>query len=302
MIALAIIFRRQLGYTFSEFSAYLDYPFIQRALVVGLSVSLCASVLGVCLVLKRYSMIGDGLSHVGFGALALAMALGYVNPGSPFHTIAQRIADSPMVFTTAVVMLLAFLLLKMNSSARIKGDAAIAMLSTSALAFGVAVVSFTEGMNIDISNYMFGSILAVSGGDVVFVLVVSAVEMILMMALYHRFFAVTFDETFARATGVKAGVYNMLLAGMTALTVVMGMRLMGTMLISGLIIFPALTAMRVFSRFRTVMTCSACVSVVCFMLGLMLSCVYSLPAGAAVMLMNLLFFAAFSLIKKLREM
>lgn len=300
IVTLGVIFRREIAYAFSEFEGYMAYPFIRRALIVGLSVSLCAALLGVSLVLKRYSMIGDGLSHVGFGALAVAMALGYVGASSPFYRIAQAISGQPILFTMAVVMLAAFLLLRLNSFSRIKGDAAIAILSTGALALGVVVVSVTDGMNIDITNYMFGSILSVSDADVIYALILCGAVLVLFAAFYHRIFAVTFDEGFARATGVRAGAYNMLLAGLTAVTIVMGMRLMGTMLISSLIIFPALTAMRVFSRFRHVVICAAVVSSVCFVLGLMLSCVYSLPTGAAVVAVNIVAFVIFHVLGTVR--
>lgn len=300
VVVLCAAFHSDIADMFREFARYFSHAFFRRALVVGLSVSLCASLLGVCLVLKRYSMIGDGLSHVGFGALAVAMALGYVSAESSFYGIAHAISSQPMAFTTVVVMLLAFALLRINSSARIKGDAAIALLSTGALALGIIVVSVTDGMNIDISNYMFGSIFSVSESDVRYSLIMSVVVLVLFVLSYHNIFTVTFDETFARATGVRTGLFNMLLAALTAVTIVMGMRLMGTMLISSLVIFPALTSMRVFSRFRIVAASSAAVSVACFLLGLMLSCIYDLPAGAAVVGVNAVMFVIFHIIGKVR--
>ena len=212
----------------------LSYPFMQRALVVGILVSLCAALLGVSLVLKRYSMIGDGLSHVGFGSLAIATALGF----------------APLAFTIPVVVLAAFLLLRMNESSKIKGDAAIGLISSSALAIGVITVSWSSGMNTDVNNYMFGSILAMSDEDVVLSVVLSIVVLILFVLYYNRIFAVTFDETFAKATGVRAEVYNMLLAFLTAITTVLGMRMMGALLISSLLIFPALTSMRLCHTFQ----------------------------------------------------
>ncbi len=299
-VSAGIVFRTGIGNMFSEFGRFLSHSFFQRALIVGLAVSLCAALLGVCLVLKRYSMIGDGLSHVGFGALAIAMALGYVGESSGFYEIANAISRRPMVFTTVVVMLLAFALLRINGSSRIKGDAAIALLSTGALALGIIVVSVTDGMNIDISNYMFGSIFAVDAGDVKYALIMSAVVVVLFLLSYNQIFAVTFDETFSQATGVRTGLFNMLLAALTAVTIVMGMRLMGTMLISSLVIFPALTSMRVFSRFKAVVAASAVISVVCFMLGLMLSCLYDLPAGAAVVGMNVILFVVFHIVGKVK--
>ena len=197
-------------------------------------------------------------------------------------------------------MLLAFALLRLNSSSRIKGDAAIAILSTGALALGIIVVSTTDGMNIDISNYMFGSIFSVSDSDVKYAVIMSAVVVVLFVLSYHNIFTVTFDETFAQATGVRTGLFNMLLAALTAVTIVMGMRLMGTMLISSLVIFPALTSMRVFSRFRAVVISSAIVSVTCFAMGIMLSCLFSMPAGAGIVAVNLVAFLIFSLIGAVR--
>ena len=299
-VALVAVYFRQIAEAIGLFVDYLSRGFIRRALVAGLSVSLCAALLGVCLVLKRYSMIGDGLSHVGFGALAVAMSLGYVAEGSPLYGLCRGISGHPVAFTTGVVMVLAILLLRINGSSRIKGDAAIALLSTGALALGVIVISTTEGMNIDISNYMFGSILSVGKGDVWFALGICLVVVAAFVLSYPRLFAVTFDETFARSGGIPAGAYNLLLAVLTAVTVVMGMRLMGTMLISSLIIFPALTAMRVFSRFRPVVICAAAVSAACFLVGLMLSCVYSLPTGAAVVGANVVCFGLFTLIGRVK--
>lgn len=197
----------------------LSYPFMQRALVVGILVSLCAALLGVSLVLKRYSMIGDGLSHVGFGSLAIATALGF----------------APLAFTIPVVVLAAFLLLRMNESSKIKGrrrhrpDFKLCACDRCHHGF------VSSGMNTDVNNYMFGSILAMSDEDVVLSVVLSIVVLILFVLYYNRIFAVTFDETFAKATGVRAEVYNMLLAFLTAITTVLGMRMMGALLISSLL-------------------------------------------------------------------
>ena len=173
--------------------------------------------------------------------------------------------------------------------------------SIDALAVGVIVTSMTSGMNVDVYNYMFGSILAMSSSDVYISVGLSVVVLVLFMLFYPRIFAVTFDEAFARATGVKAGTYNMLIALLTAMTVVVGMRMMGTLLISSLIIFPALSSMRLFSHFRAVTICSAIVSVGCFLLGMMLSCVYSLPTGAGIVAVNLVVFIAFSAIGAIRQ-
>ena len=261
-------------------SELLSYPFIVRALVVGTLVALCAALLGVSLVLKRYSMIGDGLSHVGFGALAIALALNL----------------TPLEVSLPVVALAAFLLLRLSERSLIRGDAAIALVSSSAIAIGVIVVSLSTGMNVDVYNYMFGSILAMSESDVVLSAAVSAVVLALYVLFYNRIFAVTFDEGFARATGTNAGAYNMLIALLTALVIVVGMRMMGAMLISSLIIFPALTAMRVFKSFRGVVVCAAIVSVLCFAAGIVISFMWAAPVGACIVVTNLAVFCVFALL------
>ena len=248
-----------------------SYHFMQRALIVGVLVSLCAALLGVSLVLKRYSMIGDGLSHVGFGALAVASAINL----------------APLAVAVPVVVVAAVLLLRLRTTGRIKGDAAIAMISSAALAIGVIVVSVTKGMNTEISSYMFGSILSLSRGDAVLSVILSLAVLVMYLLLYPRIFAVTFDESFARATGTRAGLYNTLLAVLTAVTVVLGMRMMGALLISSLIIFPALGAMRVCKSFRSVVICAAVISVVCFVFGMAASYVFETPSGASVVVADL---------------
>ena len=303
---------RDIGWAMGEMRAYLDYKFIRRAMAVGTLVSLCAALLGVSLVLKRYSMIGDGLSHVGFGALTVAMALGFVTADAlpaflpaglraGIAGLCTATSENPLPFTLVVVVVCAFLLLRLNGQSRMRGDSAIALISTSALALGVVVTSMTNGMNVDVYNYMFGSILAMSASDVWLSVILSVIVLILFILFYPRIFAVTFDEAFARATGMKARLYNMLIALLTAVTVVIGMRMMGTLLISSLIIFPALSSMRVFSNFRAVTISSAIISVSCFLAGLMLSCVYSLPTGAGIVGVNLLVFMVFTAIGNAQE-
>ncbi len=257
----------------------LSYPFMVRAFVVGILVSLCSALLGVSLVLKRYSMIGDGLSHVGFGALAVAAALN----------------ATPLTVAIPVVVTAAVLLLRVSANSKIKGDAAIALISTSALAVGIMVISMTTGMNTDVYNYMFGSILAMSSQDVKMSVLLSLAVLILYVFFYHKIFAVTFDETFAQATGVRAGLYNTLIAVLTAVTIVLGMRMMGTLLISSLIIFPALTSMRVCTTFRSVTVSSAVVSVVCFCVGITVSYFFAAPAGASVVIANLLMLGGYTI-------
>ncbi len=259
------------------FLQMLSYPFLTRAIVVGTLVSLCASLLGVSLVLKRYSMIGDGLSHVGFGALAIATAAN----------------AAPLAVAIPIVVAAAFLLLRLSENSKIKGDAAIALISTGALAIGVMAISLSNGTNIDVYNYMFGSILAMSRGDVRLSVVLAAAVLTLYVIFYHKIFAITFDENFARATGVKAGWYNMLIALLTAITIVLGMRLMGTLLISSLVIFPALTSMRILKSFRSVVICSAVLSVLCFLIGIFFSYVWSTPTGASIVCVNIAAFFVF---------
>ena len=251
-----------------------SYPFMQRALVAGVLVSLCAALLGVSLVLKRYSMIGDGLSHVSFGALAVAVALGV----------------TPLYFSIPVVILAAFFLLRMANNPHWNSDAAIAVMSASALAIGIIVISRTTGMTTDVDNYMFGSVLAMTREDVALSVALCAAVLVLFILFYHKLFAVTFDESFSRATGLNVDWYNTLLAILTALTIVLGMRMMGAMLISSLVIFPALTAMRLFKSFRGVVLCSAVTSVSCFCAGLTASFVLSTPVGASVVVANLALF------------
>ena len=251
-----------------------SYPFMQRALIAGVLVSLCAALLGVSLVLKRYSMIGDGLSHVSFGALAIAVALGV----------------TPLWFSIPVVILAAFLLLRVADNPRWNSDAAIAVMSASSLAVGILVISLTTGMTTDVDNYMFGSVLAMTKTDVALAVVLCAAVLVLFILFYHKLFAITFDENFSRATGLKVSRYNTLLAILTALTIVLGMRMMGAMLISSLVIFPALTAMRLFRSFRGVVVCAAVTSVLCFCTGLTISFAFSTPVGATVVAANLTLF------------
>ena len=257
-----------------------SYPFMVRAFIVGALVALCSSLLGVSLVLKRYSMIGDGLSHVGFGALAVAAALN----------------AAPLAAAIPVVIVAAVLLLRIRGNSRIKGDAAIALISTSSLAVGVMAISMTTGMNTDVYNYMFGSILAMSAGDVRLSVALAVVVLALYIFFYHKIFAITFDETFAQATGVKADLYNTLIAVLTAVTIVLGMRMMGALLISSLIIFPALTSMRVCRTFKSVIINSAVISVVCLVIGITVSYVWATPAGASVVMANIAALLLYSLL------
>lgn len=261
-----------------------EYTFMLRALVVGIPVALCAALLGVSLVLKRYSMIGDGLSHVGFGALAIASAFNW----------------APLPVAIPVVVISAFLLLRLSENSKINGDSAIALISSSSMAIGVTIATMQNGMNTDISNYLFGSIVATSNFDAVLSVCLSAVVLILFVVFYNRIFAVTFDESFAKATGTKVNFYNVIIAILTALTVVLGMRIMGTLLISSLIIFPALTSMQLCKTFKSVIITSAVLSVVCFFLGISVSYLYGTPTGASIVIVNIVAFIAFLLIRRVR--
>ena len=256
-----------------------------RAIIVGSAVALCSALLGVSLVLKRYSMIGDGLSHVGFGALSIAMAMNL----------------APLQVAVPVVVVAAFFLLRISQNSKIKGDAAIALISSTSIAIGVTVTSLTTGLNADINSYMFGSILAMSREDMCLSVVLSLVVLGMFVICYNKVFAVTFDESFAKATGVRVSAYNLLIAVLTAITIVLGMRMMGAMLISSLVIFPALTSMRVFKSFLGVVVSSGVVSVVCFFIGLILSYVYSIPAGASVVVVNLAMFGVFSVVQMVKQ-
>lgn len=262
----------------------MSYPFIVRAFIVGILVSLCAALLGVSLVLKQYSMIGDGLSHVSYGALSIAVACGI----------------APLKLSIPVVIAAAFILLRMNENGVMKSDAAIAAMSASALAIGVTVTSFTTGMTTDICSYMFGSILAMSQEDVVLSVILSITVLILFIFCYHSIFAVTFDEGFARATGVKVSFYNTMVSVLTAVTIVLGIQMMGAMLVSSLVIFPALSSMRLFKSFKSVMLSSGILAVICFCAGIIVSYNYSVPAGASVVLANLCVFVIFLALQKLK--
>lgn len=264
-----------------EFVSYILIP----ALIGGVAVTLCSALLGMSLVLKRYSMIGDGLSHVGYGALSVAAVMNL----------------APLKVALPVVIIAAFILLRMNDNSKLKGDSAIAVFSTTALAIGI-LVSSKAGLTNDVSHYMFGSILAMDHDDVILSVVLSVLVLITFIVFYDKIFAVTFDETFSRASGMKVNFYKMLIALLTAVTVVLGMMMMGALLISSLIIFPAVTSMRLFRSFRAVVVSSATVSVVCFLLGFFISLLFDTAPGASVVIVNVTVFLLFSLIGFLRSL
>ena len=256
---------------------YFQYPFVWYALIVGILIALCSSLLGVTLVLKRFSFIGDGLSHVAFGAMAIASVLNFSNN---------------MLFVMPVTVICAVLLLRTGQSTKIKGDAAIAMISVGALAVGYLLMNvFSTGANI----------LTLTRTEVWLCVVVSAIVVILFVVFYHKIFAVTFDENFAKATGTKTDVYNLLIAVITAVIIVLAMNLVGSLLISALIIFPALSAMRIYKRFRAVIIFSAILSVVCAFFGIIVSILGGTPVGSTIVAVDIVAFLVTSIIGKILE-
>jgi zinc transport system permease protein len=263
---------------FDLISEMLSFTFMVRAIVVGLFVSLCAALLGVSLVLKRYAMIGTGLSHVGFAAMV----------------IAGVIDVAPLAFSMPIVVLAAFLLLRLNESSKINGDSAVALISTSGLAIGVIVMGLTTGITLHICNILFGSILAMTRLDMQLSIALCTVVIVLFVIFYKQIFAVTYDENFAKATGVNVELYKTLLALLTAVTVVLGMRMMGALLIASLTLFPALSAMRICKRFLSVVIASGIIGVICFAIGITISFGLDLPPGASIVGVNLIVFMILS--------
>lgn len=269
---------------------YLSYSFVRYALIAGVLISLCAALLGVSLVLKRYSMIGDGLSHVAFGAMSIAAVLSL----------------APMTVAMPVTIVAAVVLLGLNSNGKIKGDAAIAMISVGALALGYLLLNvFQTASNVsgDVCSTLFGStsILTLSVSDVWLCVGLAILVILTFVIFYHKIFAVTFDEEFTRATGTNVRAYNILIAVVTAVVIVLAMNLVGALLISALIIFPALSAMRVFKSFRAVMASAAVISVLCSVLGILASVIYGTPVGSTIVAADIVVFAAFSLAGRLRK-
>ncbi len=255
-----------------KLAEYLSYPFVRYAVIVGVLVALCSSLLGVTLVLKRFSFIGDGLSHVAFGAIAIASVANLSNQ---------------MIIVLPVTVISAVLLLRTGQNKKIQGDAAIAMISVGALAFGyllMNVFSTSSNLSGDVCSTLFGStsILTLTEEEVILTVVLSAVVMLIFVLCYHKIFAVTFDEAFAKATGTKTEYYNLMIAVVIALIIVLAMNLVGSLLISALVIFPALSAMRLFRSFFHVTVFSAILSVVCALLGIALSILAGTPVGATI--------------------
>ena len=261
---------------------YFQYPFVRYALIVGVLIALCSSLLGVTLVLKRFSFIGDGLSHVAFGAMAVASVLNFTNN---------------MIFILPVTVICAVLLLRTGQNTKIKGDAAIAMISVGALAIGYLLMNlFATGPNLsgDVCSTLFGStsILTLTRGQVVLCSILSVAVVVVFVTFYHKIFCVTFDETFAKATGMKTDFYNLLIAVITAVIIVLAMNLVGSLLISALVIFPALSAMRVYKTFFGVTVCSVVLSVICAVIGILLSILAGTPVGSTIVATDIVAFMA----------
>lgn len=276
---------------FSTFAEYLSFPFVQYAFVAGVLVALCSSLLGVTLVLKRFSFIGDGLSHVAFGAMAVAAVMSISNE---------------MLIIMPVTIVCAIFLLKRNQNSQVKGDASLAMFSVGAMAVGYLILNvFSTSANIagDVCSTLFGStsILTLQEGDIIICVAMSVIVIVSFVLLYNKLFAITFDETFARATGINTEFYNTIVAVITAIIVVLAMKLVGALLTSALIVFPALTSMRLYRSFKKVTICSAIVAVVAALVGISFSILFSTPVGATVVFVNILIFLIFTLIGKFKN-
>ena len=273
------------------FTEYFSYPFVWYALIVGVLIALCSALFGVVLVLKRFSFIGDGLSHVAFGALAIATVMNVTNN---------------MLIVLPITVICAILLLKTGQNTKIKGDAAIAMLSAGALAVGYLIMSLFSGSgNVagDVCSTLFGSfsIITLSSWEVVLCIVLSLIVISLFILFYNRIFSVTFDEDFARASGTRASLYNLLIAVVTAIIIVLAMNLVGSLLISALVIFPALSSMRICRTFKRVVITSTVISVVCAIIGILTAIIFSTPVGPTIVVCDILAFLVCFVIGKIRK-
>lgn len=265
-----------------QFINLLNYTFIQRALICGVAISLCAALIGVTLVLKNYSMIGHGLGEVGFASLTLAVALGL----------------PPLAVSLPIVMVAAIIIMIISQKKGESGDIPIALVSTGALALGIIITSLSTGFNIDVSNYMFGSILSMKRSDVIISVILSMVVFAIYMIFYNRLFMMTYDEKFAKARGINVTFYQFLISFLTALIVVLGMRMMGTLLISSLIVFPAIIAKGLTGSFKELIIISGIISVICFILGMLLSFFINLPTGASIVLVYIVLLIITKIVNK----
>lgn len=269
----------------AEIINVFTYPFMKRALIIGILISVCASLLGTILVLKKYSLIGHGLADVGFASVSLAVAIGI----------------SPIYIATPLVILASFIIMYISQNKKINGDVAIGIFSTGALAFGVIVTALSKGLNMDVYSYMFGSILSMSQTDTTLSVLLSIIVLGIFIIFYNRLFLITSDEVFAKSIGINITFYHFLISFLTALTVVIGMRMMGTLLISSLIIFPAFIAKKVARSFKSLVILSALISVICFIAGMLLSFIFNIPTGASIVFANVLLLIVFSIVKCIIE-
>ena len=257
-----------------EIIELLSYSFIQRALISGIAISFCAAIIGVILVLKNYSMIGHGLGEVGFASIALALALGL----------------PPLSISIPIVIIASIIIMIISQKQGEKGDVTIALVASVALAIGVIITALTSGFGVDVSNYMFGSVLAMTTGDVILSIILSIILIAVYVIFYNRLFMITYDEKYAKSRGINVTFYQMLIAVVTGLVAVLGMRMMGTLLISSLIIFPAIISKKLTISFKGLMMLSCTVSIICFILGLLVSFFLNLPTGASIVMVYILLF------------
>lgn len=261
----------------------VQYDFILKALLVGSLIAICCSLLGVFLVLKKFSLIGDGLAHVSFASVAIALLF----------------AASPLLISIPMVILASFIILKLNEKADLHGDAAIGLVSSFSIAAGVLIASLANGFNVDLMSYLFGSILVISDVDVIISIVLSVAVILIVLLFYNNLFAITYDEEFAKVAGLNTRLMNYLIAILTSITIAIGIRIVGTMLISSLIVFPTVTALQISKGFKGTIIISAVVSVTCVISGVFLSYLFSLPTGAAIVMLNAAIFLVFFCIKRL---
>lgn len=264
----------------------LNYPFMQKAIICGISISFCAALIGVILVLKKYSMIGHGLGEVGFAALSLALVFNLPE----------------MYVAIPIVIVASFIILLISQKKGESGDITIALVSTAALAFGVIITSISKGFNIDVYNYMFGSVLSMTTNDVILSVVLSIVLVIVYIIFYNRLFMITFDEKYAKVCGISVTFYQFLISLITAIVVVLGMRMMGTLLISSLIVFPAIIARRLTNSFKNMVILSVLTSVVCFIFGILISFFLNLPTGACIVAVYIVALSISCIFKKINSM
>ncbi|PKM66925.1 MAG: ABC transporter [Firmicutes bacterium HGW-Firmicutes-2] len=260
-----------------------QYQFIIKALLVGSLIAFSSSVMGIFLVLKKFSMIGDGLAHVSFATVAIALLFN----------------ASPLIVSIPVVILASFLILKLNEKAGLHGDAAIGLVSSFSVAFGVLLASMSNGFNVDLFSYLFGSILIISDIDLIFSLILSIVVVIGLLLFYNALFAVTHDEEFAEVIGIDVKLMNRVIAVLTSITIVLGIRVVGTMLISSMIIFPTVTALQLSRSFKQTIVIAVAISIFCVIAGVLASFVFNLPSGATIVMLNAFFFAIFFVIKRI---